>query len=167
VSGLVKLLLPGAFKFYPIEGAVTVPLGSTVDAANGTAGLVTSKGGGAVQAALFGGGKFTVSQQVIGQPTTSLRLAGGNFAACGASGRGSSSARPVRRLRTHIGRRPGKYRVRGRHSIAGAVGTTWVTEDRCDGTLTRVESGTVDVRDFGRHRTVVVHARHSYLARAR
>jgi hypothetical protein len=42
-----------------------------------------------------------------------------------------------------------------------------VDEDRCDGTLTRVETGTVHVHDFGRHRTVVVHAGHSYRARAR
>jgi hypothetical protein len=42
-----------------------------------------------------------------------------------------------------------------------------LTEDRCDGTLTRVESGTAHVHDFGRHRTVVVRASHSYLTRAR
>jgi hypothetical protein len=37
--------------------------------------------------------------------------------------------------------------------------------DRCDGTLTRVTSGAVSVRDFRRHRTVLVRAGHSYLAR--
>jgi hypothetical protein len=39
-----------------------------------------------------------------------------------------------------------------------------LTEDRCDGTLTRVMTGTVRVRDFGRHRTVTVHAGKTYLA---
>jgi hypothetical protein len=38
--------------------------------------------------------------------------------------------------------------------------------DRCDGTLTRVVSGTVVVRDFTRDRTVVLHAGERYLARA-
>ena len=37
-------------------------------------------------------------------------------------------------------------------------GTTWLTADRCDGTLTRVVTGSVVVRDFTLHRTVVVHA---------
>jgi hypothetical protein len=38
--------------------------------------------------------------------------------------------------------------------------------DRCDGTLTRVRRGTVVVRDFRRRKSIVVHAGHSYLARA-
>jgi hypothetical protein len=42
-----------------------------------------------------------------------------------------------------------------------------MTEDRCDGTLTRVLTGAVRVRDLRRHRTVVVRAGHRYLARAR
>jgi hypothetical protein len=60
-----------------------------------------------------------------------------------------------------------RYAVRGDYSLAAATGTAWVTEDRCDGTLTRVASGTVQVRDFGRGRTVTVRAGQSYLARAR
>jgi hypothetical protein len=58
-------------------------------------------------------------------------------------------------------------KVRGKHSIAAADGTRWSTEERCDGTLTRVDSGRVRVRDLERRKTVVVRAGHSYLARAR
>jgi hypothetical protein len=43
-------------------------------------------------------------------------------------------------------------------------GTAWYTEDRCDGTLTRVSQGSVSVRDLVNHRTVIVRAGHSYLA---
>jgi hypothetical protein len=39
--------------------------------------------------------------------------------------------------------------------------------DRCDGTLTKVTEGAVAVRDRVRHKTVLVKAGHSYLARAR
>jgi hypothetical protein len=46
-------------------------------------------------------------------------------------------------------------------------GTRWVTVDRCDGTLTRVTEGAVSVRDKVRHRTVLVRAGHSYLAKSR
>jgi ferric-dicitrate binding protein FerR (iron transport regulator) len=49
--------------------------------------------------------------------------------------------------------------------VATVRGTSWYVEDRCDGTLTRVSKGSVSVYDRGRHRTVVVRAGHSYLAR--
>ena len=45
-------------------------------------------------------------------------------------------------------------------------GTIWDTTDRCDGTLTAVRHGTVYVTDFGRRKTIAVHAGHSYLAKA-
>jgi hypothetical protein len=44
-------------------------------------------------------------------------------------------------------------------------GTTWFVSDRCDGTLTRVTSGSVAVRDLHTGRTVVVHAGQLHLAR--
>ena len=44
-------------------------------------------------------------------------------------------------------------------------GTRWLTEDRCDGTLTRVTEGSVVVRDLHRKRNKVVRAGQSYLAR--
>ena len=40
------------------------------------------------------------------------------------------------------------------------------SQDRCEGTLTRVRRGTVAVRDFKRKKTVNVKAGHTYLARA-
>src|SRR5207248_1691296 len=40
------------------------------------------------------------------------------------------------------------------------------TADRCDGTLVKVVKGAVTVRDFVRRHSVVVRARHQYLARA-
>jgi hypothetical protein len=43
-------------------------------------------------------------------------------------------------------------------------GTKWLTEDRCNGTLTRVKKGTVTVRDFARKRTVILRAGQKYLA---
>jgi ferric-dicitrate binding protein FerR (iron transport regulator) len=51
-------------------------------------------------------------------------------------------------------------------SSATVRGTIWLTQDPCDGTLTTVKRGRVNVRDFKRRRTVSVKAGHSYLARA-
>lgn len=44
-------------------------------------------------------------------------------------------------------------------------GTSWLTQDTCAGTLTKVLVGVVEVRDFTTHKTVFVRAGHSYLAR--
>ena len=77
----------------------------------------------------------------------------------------ASRSRRVRRL---WGRDDGgRFRTHGRHSHATVRGTRWLTVDRCDGTFTRVTEGAVSVRDRGRHRTVLVRAGHSYLARSR
>lgn len=51
------------------------------------------------------------------------------------------------------------------HDTQGSL-QAWLTQDRCDGTLTTVKRGIVSVRDFKRRRTVSVKAGHSYLARA-
>ena len=45
-------------------------------------------------------------------------------------------------------------------------GTKWTVTDRCDGTLTTVKSGKVEVRDFRLKKTIVVKAGKSYLASA-
>ena len=90
--------------------------------------------------------------------------AGGTRRARGGS---VASASRVRRVRKLWGRDSGgRFRTHGRHSQATVRGTRWLTVDRCDGTLTRVTKGAVAVRDFRRHRTVVVRAGHAYLARA-
>ncbi len=60
----------------------------------------------------------------------------------------------------------GRFRTTGKYSSATVRGTIWLTQDECDGTLTRVRRGVVSVRDFKRKKTLNVKAGHSYLARA-
>jgi ferric-dicitrate binding protein FerR (iron transport regulator) len=60
----------------------------------------------------------------------------------------------------------GRFRSRGRNSVATVRGTRWLTRETCAGTQTRVEEGAVVVRDLRRDRTVTVRAGHSYLARS-
>ena len=45
-------------------------------------------------------------------------------------------------------------------------GTTWTVADRCDGTLTHDITDSVAVTDFVRHKTIILHAGQSYLAKA-
>ena len=61
----------------------------------------------------------------------------------------------------------GKFSTRGRYSAATVRGTKWTVADRCDGTLTQDITHSVAVTDFVRHKTIVLHAGQSYLAKAR
>ena len=56
---------------------------------------------------------------------------------------------------------PGTFRTVGRYSAATVLGTQWLTEDFCDGTLVRVTRGVVVVEDLATHATVTVRAGHS------
>jgi hypothetical protein len=51
------------------------------------------------------------------------------------------------------------------HVSVATGSASWTTQDRCDGTLTAVQTGTVTVRDPRRHRTAAVHARHRALVK--
>jgi hypothetical protein len=85
---------------------------------------------------------------------------------CPRRGAYSATARPKRRSlwgKDHHGR----YRTRGRNSVATVRGTRWQTVETCVGTLTRVTEGSVVVTDLGRRRTVRLTPGHAYLARVR
>ena len=159
-------------RFVPLRGARQIPTGSFLDTRRGTVRLQSARDTrGTTQTGDFGAGLFQVlqSRRRSARGLTDVVLKGGSFARsrCGSAGRAQATAlrrRTVRRLRANA---RGRFRTRGRHSAATVRGTTWVTTDRCDGTLTKVTRGRVAVRDFRRKRTVVVRAGKSYLARAR
>ena len=50
-------------------------------------------------------------------------------------------------------------------SAATVLGTKWTIADRCNGTLTHDITDSVEVTDFVRHKTVILHAGQSYLAK--
>jgi hypothetical protein len=195
VSGTVLVKLPGGHAvdesaalsngpgFVPLTGALQLPAGTQVDARRGTLNIVTAatapvgKRAPKTQSGVFGGALFKVTQDRSG-PTkglTSLSILEAAFP--GAPGYASCKTRAgdhasAARLSTAIlqalrARASGRFRTRGRYSAATVRGTQWDTIDRCDGTLTIVQRGTVQVTDFVHHTTVVVHAGHRYLARAR
>ena len=63
-----------------------------------------------------------------------------------------------------MGSGKGKFRTQGRYSAATVRGTIWLTQDRCDATLTTVVDGVVDVFDKSLNKTVAVGPGKSYLA---
>ena len=127
---------------------VDVAFGVDVDARRGRVRVVVERDArGRRSRATFYDGRFVLSQS--GRPAiTTLRLAGGRFAdRCSTAS--ASARRRKRRVRRLWGDGKGRFRTRGRYSAATVRGTKWLVEDRCEGTLTRVARGEVEVEVFG------------------
>jgi hypothetical protein len=158
-------------KFVPLEEARQVPVGSFLDTRKGTVRLQSATGAASTTYdGDFAAGLFQVlqSRKKRDKGLTDLVLKGGSFSRCTTARRGKGTAaalskKTIRSLRSNA---KGRFRTRGRHSAATVRGTKWTVADRCDGTLTTVQRGAVEVRDFRRKKTIVVKAGKSYLARA-
>ena len=167
----VRFKAPGG-TWQDLEAGTELPVGVALDARRGKVNLSSAGCRGGVQTGTFGGGVFAVRQPRSGCGRVDVYLRGGSFKSCARPARRAGARRATasrtRRVRRLWGRDSGgKYRSHGRHSHATVRGTRWLTEDRCGGTLTRVTNGAVVVRDFKRHRSVLVRSGHSYLAKAR
>jgi len=100
---------------------------------------------------------------VTGKPYVELRLAGGNFGVCPKRTTATAPATTV--VRALWGNGKGNFQTRGRFAAATVLGTHWLTDDRCDGTWTKVVAGVVQITDFVNHSTVAVPAGHTFLVR--
>ena len=162
----------GTVTIRPPGGATTelgagdaIPLGSIVDTTRGTVEL-TSAAAGATQTAEFHGGVFQVRQTRGAKPVTELVLKG-RLSCPSARERVNAAARRGASRRRLWGSGHGRFRTRGRGSSATVRGTIWLTEDRCNGTVTRVKRGVVAVEDFRTGKTKLVRAGKRHFARLR
>jgi hypothetical protein len=157
--------------FVPLSEARQIPVGSFLDTRRGTVRLESAANArGKRQRGTFVQGLFQVrqSKKRSARGLTDLVLKGSSFRSCRARGSRDASAaglsrRAIRRLRANA---RGRYRTSGRNSAATVRGTKWGVTDRCDGTLTKVQRGSVVVRDFRRKKNIIVKAGKSYLAKA-
>jgi uncharacterized repeat protein (TIGR01451 family) len=120
-------------------------------------------------------GKSRSATAAQAKPVLIIKLIGGSYKQCTkGKGRSASSVsvvggeqqakrKPVRRL---WGKGKGRFRTRGRFSSGTVRGTNWLTQDFCEGTLTRVVEGAVSVHDLVAKKTIVVKAGKSYFAKA-
>ena len=163
-NGSVLVRVPGATHAAALSSDASIPVGSIVDTRAGSVKLRAALPGGATQTGTFHGGLFEVRQPAGGHGMTELVLRGAQ-PTCPAGVRAAAVTRkrPPRSLWGHD--RHGRFRTRASNSVITVRGTTWYVSDRCDGTLTRVTSGSVSVRDLHRQRTVIVRAGQQYLAR--
>jgi hypothetical protein len=169
--------------FVPLKGAANVPMGAQLDTRKGRVAVTSAadSAGSKTQTAEFYDGVFAVKQATPRKkPTkpaaliTDLTLKGEPPRSECAPLKGTASAAAAKKKKRRAksvlgglwGSGKGKFRTNGKYSSATVRGTIWLTQDRCDGTLTTVKRGTVSVRDFKRRKTVTVKAGHSYLARA-
>ena len=192
VSGKVLIKTPGGGRgaratpakgFVPLTGPLQIPVGSQLDTSKGRVALTSAvdTSGAKSQTADFYQGIFQVKQSVPKKKpkkpaalTTDLVMKGEIARSQCAPLKGARSATdaatkkkgPKAVLGKLWGSGKGKFRTDGKYSAATVRGTIWLVQDRCDGTLTKVTRGTVQVRDFKRKKTVTVKAGHSYLARA-
>jgi hypothetical protein len=166
VSGKVTVRRPGTNQFVELDSAADIPLGSTIDVKAGRLQLSSvPKQGGAAQTATFYAGVFKITQP---GGITQLQLHE-PLARCPKRGHASAAAKKKKKPKTRKlwGEGAGAFRIRGQYSAATVRGTKWLVQDSCAGTLTRVVSGAVSVRDDVRHKTVLVRAGKRYLAAPR
>jgi hypothetical protein len=175
VSGKVLVRAPGSPTFQELPGSATIRVGSVLDLTKGSitlaTGAGTASGRGAAtrtQTADFSDGTAVFTQERRSGLTT-LTLTRGDFSSCPGGKQASwnpfaITARTANRLRASG---KGRFRTRGRYSAATVRGTTWLVQDTCAGTLTQVKAGSVEVRDFVKHRTVIVRTGGRYLAKRR
>jgi hypothetical protein len=145
--------------------------GSTVDVTGGTLSLTAAGVGNLLT---FGDGsdpaRFKLNKIVdkVGKTrrlTAELALSGGDFGTC-VSGARASAGPAGKVVRSLWSSGKGNFRTKGRYASATIRGTKWQTTDQCDGTLTTVEVGSVNVKDVSKKKVVVVQAGGSYLAKA-
>jgi hypothetical protein len=166
VRGVVRVKLPGRKRYATLDDLGNVPAGTTVDARHGVLSLVSAvNAAGRTQTARFKGAVFRLGLRASGMVDLFLTSGPGRCSPPRPAARTAAKRRPARKLWGKDSK--GKYRTHGRNSVATVRGTEWITTETCAGTVTRVVSGAVSVRDrwTGKRRTV--RAGHAYLARRR
>ena len=163
--------------FVPLTEARQIPTGSEIDALHGSLKLVSNTGQiGKTQTATLTGGVFKVTQtrKGITKGVADLNLiesafqGAPSYGTCKAKHKAgdatiaslSSKTLQLLKVSGH-----GKFKTTGRYASATVRGTIYTVADRCDGTLTHVIRDTVLVDDFVRHKTILLHAGQSYLAK--
>jgi hypothetical protein len=159
VSGTVFVRLKGSPTFTPVAALSSIPVGSELDLTKGRIRLTSTAAGGATQTAVFYQGRAVIGQTRAPTPVTTLTLSGPLVC----PKRKATAKKPPKRGLWGSG--TGNYVSRGRYAAAVVRGTVWLTQDTCQGTLVRVQSGTVSVLDLVKHRTITVRAGHSYVAK--
>ena len=165
VSGTVLVRLPGSSQLVALGADQNIPLGALVNTTHGVVKMTNAiDRKGHTQSATLWAGSFTTGQARTGRGMTTFRIAGAPRCPTG-HGRTARSAARKAPVRLWSNDHHGLYSTRGNNSVATVRGTEWQTVESCSGTRTVVRRGLVSVRELHRHKSVLVRAGHSYLAK--
>jgi 6-phosphogluconolactonase len=169
-------LIKKGSTFVPVTSATSVPLGSTIDVTKGSIRIETSGDSlpptaprHTIQSATLSEGIFTIKQELKAHkpPATDLIL-DAKARALGAAGCTRRHPNQKGVIRGLDGVVKGNYRVVAAASTLTIQKGRFRVQDRCDGTLTRIQQGRATIAvTLGQHRhhTVTIHAGQSYLAK--
>jgi hypothetical protein len=121
---------------FKLRQATVVPMRSKIDTSKGKVKLTSALSSKRTQSGTFSQGAFVVTQRKS-DGLTDLTLAGGDFVCNAAHASGTRLSAAANKRRRLFGRAHGRFRTRGRNSSATVRGTEWLTEDNCDGTVTK------------------------------
>jgi hypothetical protein len=149
----------------PFTGGI-IRYRSVIDVTRGTLVLKTDTGTLKVNGAAGISAVFILLRGTDGKrPIVELRLTRGDFSVCPKRKKSSAVRLTATTVRQLWGNGAGSFRTRGRYASATVRGTKWLTADRCDGTLTKVVRGVIQVSDFPQRKQITVRAGKSYLAK--
>jgi hypothetical protein len=167
--------LPGNKLPTVLKGVATLPVGTLVDATDGSISIHVASNRYATTdrryrdaTVVLSAGIFRIRQARAQTGVTRVVQVPVEFqlvSAAGAEAKCSRTAKGVVRTLTASGK--GVFRVTGKASRADGRDAAWTTTDRCDGTLTRVSKGHAKVTKTKGRRGIVVRAGHRYLVKAR
>jgi hypothetical protein len=160
LRGSVRFRLPLRQRSVPLEDTVRVPFPSAINARDGSVRVTTAFGRRGTRSATLSGGRVLIRQGRGRRAPTGVRVLGPERTSCR---RGAGDRVPGRLT---VSSRGG-FRTRGRFASATGRRATWLTEERCSGTLVRARRGRVVVIDLDRGRRAVLRSGGTYLARAR
>jgi hypothetical protein len=163
--------------FVPLKGVASVPVGSTVDARKGELSMQSAANGYAPTSraarrtqARIRAGIFAIKQARLKQRakrSASISTDVGLVTPAGAAAPCASSRSSKGIVRSLSVAAKGVFRALGGAATATATSATFVTTDRCDGTLTQVGKGKVSLAVKGRSKPVTVRGGSAYFAKAR
>ncbi len=162
--------------FVPLKGSASLPIGSTVDARQGSLALSAAANGygptssrAARQTATIQAGIFTIRQAKLRKHAKKKTAIPTDVALVSATGAQAPCARAASKgvVRSLSLTAKGVFRAIAGADTATARNATFTTTDRCDGTRTNVGRGKVTLAIKGRKRPVTVRAGQSFFVRAR
>ncbi len=178
VSGTVSVRVPGSSSSVALSEVRQIPFGSIIDATEGSVSITSTEPDGATQTGTFFDGEFILTQGKNGVLVATLT--GGNFSVCPTAKERSHIARTSSNVArasakhaapSHVVRKlwanaHGSFSTKGNYAAGAVLGTEWLTEDLCDGTLIKVTRDKVAVTNLVNHHKVTVKTGHQYLAKA-